>query len=350
MMQVSEASPRFDAIGKEQTPFIGFRNWEQVSDKPLDDDIDALARLKQYFPRKVIIASIMGQTEDEWVSLAKMCQAAGVDMIECNFSCPHMSDGSLGADVGTNPGLVASYVRAVRSVTKLPILAKMTPNITNMEPPAIAAIEAGADGIAAINTIKSLTGILASQFAYADFLIDGKSAVSGYSGKAVKPIAQRFVHDLKKHPRMSEVPVSGIGGIETWQDAAEFIALGCGNVQVTTAVMQYGYRIIEDLKSGLSIFLAEQGMASVNDLIGVALPHLIPAGELDRESAVYPIVDGKKCVGCGRCHVSCRDAGHQAMEIADGKPRLNGAKCVGCGLCMLVCPMGALSKSKRVKK
>lgn len=350
-LKPEEVSPRFDAISKESAPFIGFRNLEQISDRDLSRNLDDLRRLKSDFPTKVVVASIMGQNEEEWTQLAKLVTEAKADIIECNFSCPQMCGKGLGSDVGEDPDLVACYTAAVRKGTSLPILAKMTPNLGKMEIPAIAAIKAGANGIAAINTVKSITG-LSADCKTPRLDIDGKSAVSGYSGKAVKPIALRFISDMKHHPELKNIPISGMGGIESWHDAAEFMALGCGNVQVTTAVMQYGYRIIEDLISGLSRFLAENGYEKLSDFVGTADTEFVTAEELNRSSTVYPAFDTKRCVGCGRCMLSCRDAGHQAILMADDthKPRLDAKKCVGCLLCSLVCPTGAIGKSKRIYK
>lgn len=345
-----EVSPRFAALSKESRPFLGFRNLEQISDKPLAENLDILKRLKRDFPSKVIVSSIMGQTESEWTELARLSEEAGADIIECNFSCPHMTAGSLGSDVGQNPELVARYTGAARRGTKLPILAKMTPNIGNMEPPAIAAMESGANGIAAINTIKSLTAIDPDTLA-ATPAIAGKSSVSGYSGKAVKPIALRFIHDIASHPALAEAELSGMGGIETWRDALEFILLGCANVQVTTAVMQYGYRIIDDMVAGLKGYMADRLVSSVEELVGAALVNLVSPNELDRDSIVYPFFNRAECVGCGRCRIACADAGHQAIEWGtDRVPRLAAKKCVGCHLCLLVCPHGAIGSGHRAQR
>jgi dihydropyrimidine dehydrogenase (NAD+) subunit PreA len=309
-----------------------------------------LTRLKKDFPDKVIVASIMGNCEEEWTHLARLVTKAGVDLIECNFSCPHMSYEGLGSDVGQNPALVKRYTECTRLGTHLPILAKMTPNLGNMEIPALAANEGGADGIAAINTIKSLTGIYLQNFS-APPSVHGKSSVSGYSGKAVKPIALRFINDLACHPTLAGIPLSGMGGIETWQDALEFILLGCSNVQVTTSVMQYGYRIIEDLIFGLQSFMEEQGVSQLSELVGAARSNIIPADELDRQSIVYPLIDRKLCIGCGRCYLSCLDAGHQALSFGEDRVvHLDAKKCKGCHLCLLVCPMGAIHQGKRVAK
>ncbi|MDO5519380.1 MAG: NAD-dependent dihydropyrimidine dehydrogenase subunit PreA [bacterium] len=350
MFVPKEVSPRFDCLKKESNPFIGFKNIEQISDHTLEENLEVFRRLKKDYPNKVIIASIMGQNEEEWTTLASLVEEAGADIIECNFSCPHMSGHGLGSDVGTNPELVAAYTRATRRGTSLPILAKMTPNITNMEVPAIAAIEAGADGIAAINTIKSIMNIDLEQFVSGP-VVDGKSSVGGYSGKAVKPIALRFIQDMKQCEALRNVDISGMGGIETWRDAAEFIALGCSTIQVTTAIMQYGYRIIDDLIEGLSIYLAESGLGSVEELIGKALYNIVPTDQLNRHSISYPKFDRSKCVSCGRCYLSCYDGGHQALVMNEkGQPVLNPKKCVGCQLCVKVCPAQAISPGLRIEK
>lgn len=343
-----ETSPRFDCLAKEGNPFIGFKNIEQVSDYSLQENLDYLKRLKQDYPSKIIIASIMGQNEEEWTYLASKVEEVGADFVECNFSCPHMSSDGLGSDVGTDPSLVEKYIRATRKGTKLPILAKMTPNITNMQPPAIAAMKAGADGIAAINTIKSITNINLNTFSSLPDVM-GKSAIGGYSGKAVKPIALRFIHDMKSCEDLKDIPISGMGGIETWRDAAEFMALGCETVQITTAVMQYGYRIIDDLKKGMSNYLKSMGYTSTKQLVGNAIEYIVPADKLNRSSICYPKFDRKTCVGCGRCYLSCYDAGHQALHMGeDKKPVMNPKSCVGCHLCKLVCPVEAISSGTRV--
>lgn len=346
-----EVSPRFDAMRKESLPFIGFKNIEQISEHTLAENISYFKRLKENYPQKVLIASIMGRNEDEWTELARLLTEAGADIIECNFSCPHMAADGLGSDVGQNPALVSSYTKAARRGTRLPILAKMTPNIGNMEVPARAAIEAGADGLAAINTIKSLMNVNLDSFSSGPD-VEGRTSVGGYSGKAVKPIALRFIHAMKSHDPLRQTPISGMGGIETWRDAAEFMALGCETLQITTAVMQYGYRIIDDLIEGMQHYLVSRGFAGVSELVGKALPQIIAPDDLNRSSICYPKFDRSKCVGCGRCYLSCYDGGHQAIEQqkASGKPILKAAKCVGCHLCLTVCPAEAISQGARINK
>ncbi len=351
MFVPKEVSPRFDVLRKESLPFVGFKNIEQISDHSLEENLRFLKQLKRDYPTKIIIASIMGQSEEEWTFLAKLMEEAGADILECNFSCPHMAANGLGSDVGQNPELVAAYTRAVRQGSKLPILAKMTPNTGNMELPAIAAIEAGADGIAAINTIKSIMNVNLDTFSSGPD-VEGKTSVGGYSGKAVKPIALRFIHSMKNCSQLSQVPVSGMGGIETWKDAAEFIALGCKNIQVTTAVMQYGYRIIDDLIEGMKLYLSSHGYQSISEIVGSALENIISAEHLDRDSICYPKFDRVNCLGCGRCYLSCYDGGHQALrqDKDTGKPIMEAAKCVGCHLCLTVCPVQAITLGKRVYK
>ncbi len=342
-----EVSPRFGANKDSHRSFVGFKNLEQISDKKLEDDLEVLRRLKQDFPNKVIVSSIMGQNEEEWTKLAKLSEEAGCDIIECNFSCPHMSSEGLGADVGQDPDLVKKYTIATKKGTKLPIMAKMTPNIGNMEIPAIAAVEAGADALAAINTIKSISDVKYENLVSAPN-VNGKSAVSGYSGRSVKPIALRFISDMSKCEELKDVPISGMGGIENFKDAIDFISLGSSNVQITTAVMEYGYRIIYDLISGLSNYLSENNIEKLSDLVGKALPNVCSAELLDRKTRVYPVFDKSKCKDCKRCYISCYDAGHQAIEIVDDKIKFIPKKCVGCHLCRLVCPVNAISESKRI--
>ena len=334
-----ECSPRFDQTNKEGLPWLGFKNMEQISDKPTELNFEYMYRLVRDYPEHVTVATIMGSSEEEWKQLAKMCDEAGVPLIEGNFSCPQMTSHEMGSDVGTNPELVKKYCEAVTSVTKIPFIAKMTPNITSMEVPARAALEGGAAAVSCINTIKSISNIDFENMT-AMPVVNGKSSISGYSGAAVKPIALRFCAQLLQDEIVGKRDLSGIGGIETWKDAAEFLALGCKTVQVTTAIMQYGYRIVEDMINGLAHFMDERGYDNLEEFIGCALPNIIPAEELNRDFRLLPKFDDKKCVGCGRCYVSCYDAAHQAIDWNEKKrrPELND-NCVGCHLCLNVCPV-----------
>lgn len=345
MQEIREVSPRFDAMHDNAThgDFYGFRNMEQLSENAVETDFEILHRLKENYPTKVVVASIMGQTEDEWISLAKMAEEAGCDAVELNFSCPQMKHEGMGSDVGQSPELVKTYTACVKRSVGIPVIPKMTPNITHITEPARACLQAGADAISAINTIKSVTMDYNAE-------VTGQRTISGYSGRAVRPIALRYVLELAE---MEEKPqLSGIGGIEYWRDALEFIQLGCSNVQVCTAVMQYGYRIIDDLTLGLQRYMAKHGITELQQLVGEQLSTFRTPAQLDRDTIIYPKFNLENCVGCGRCEISCNDGGHQAItfDTEIRRPRLIGAKCVGCHLCRLVCPTGAIGLTKRTVK
>ena len=344
---IDEVSPRFDKLDKESTGFIGFKNMEQIAEHPLEENLADLRHLKAEFPHKVLIASIMGNDEQTWEELARLVTEAGADMIELNFFCPQMTSHAMGSDVGSSPELCKKYCQAVRRGTNLPFMAKMTPNITDMVPVALASLEGGADGIAAINTVKSVCNVDLDKYIGMP-IVDGKSSISGYSGKAVKPIALRFLQQMRSDERLKDLPISGIGGIETWEDAAEFILMGATTLQMTTSCMQYGYRVVEDMKSGLMHYMDEKGVDSLHELVGLATKNIIPAEELNRDYIVYPEIHEDKCVGCGRCYISCYDGAHQAMQWDEDKrrPTCNKEKCVGCHLCALVCPVSAIGKGE----
>ena len=349
---IHEASPRFSAITGDNGSIIGFKNIEQLSDHSVAENMAIFRRLKENYPEKFILASIMGQNDVEWEALARQCEENGADAIELNFSCPNMAEGGLGSDIGQVPELVERFTAAARRGTKIPILAKLTPNVASMSPAAEAAKRGGADGIAAINTIKSIIGVNPHTYVSSP-AVHGMSAVGGYSGNAVKPIALRFIAELGLNPSLHSMHISAMGGVESWSDALEYILLGGGSIQVTTAVMQYGYRIIDDLKDGLNLYLAEKGFQNIKEVQGLALDSVSETTDtLERDTIIYPKFHRADCIGCGRCVISCADGGHQAIRFdVNRRPVLNGSKCVGCHLCLLVCPAGAITSSgKRIRK
>ena len=351
-MDIREASPRFSAIKGGDGSIIGFKNIEQLSDHNVAENMEIFRKLKARYPGKFILASIMGKDEAEWGELAGLCEQNGADAVELNFSCPNMTEEGTGSDIGQIPELVERYTASARRGCRIPVLAKLTPNTASMSEAAEAALRGGADGLAAINTIKSITGVNRHTYV-AEPSVHGRSAAGGYSGCAVKPIALRFIAEMGLNPALKGLHISGMGGIETWQDAAEFILLGAGSLQVTTAVMQYGYRIIDDLKAGLNLYLKEKGYTDVRKMIGQGLDTLSDTTDsLERDTVVYPKFIRERCVGCERCAISCADGGHQAIRPDENRrPVLDGKRCVGCHLCLLVCPQGAIVPgNKRVVK
>ncbi len=346
-----EASPRFSSVKGHSNAFFGFKNIEQLSDHSVEENTRIFSQLREEFPTKVIIASIMGRNEDEWTELAAKCEKAGASVIECNFSCPNMESDDLGITIGQSEELIERFTAAVSRGTGLPILAKLTPNVTDMVPMALAARRGGADGISAINTVNSITGVDIDTMT-AEPSVRGRSIIGGYSGPAVKPIALRFISDLSRCGGLEMMHLSGMGGIETWRDALEFLLLGAGSVQITTAVMQYGYRIIDDLIDGLSGFMRSRGIPNLAGIIGGAAHTVVSHQNIERDTVVLPVFDHEKCSGCGRCYISCMDGGHQAIEFdsESRRPRLDGRKCVGCHLCRMVCPDNAIGTAKKTIK
>ena len=350
--EIHEASPRFSAISGDNNSIIGFKNIEQLSDHSVAENMEIFRHLKKNYPSKFILASIMGQNEQEWADLAKMCEDSGADAIELNFSCPNMAEDGLGSDIGQIPDLVEKLTAKAKRGCGIPVLAKLTPNVASMTPAARAAKRGGADGIAAINTIKSIIGVSPYTFVSAP-AVHGMSAVGGYSGSAVRPIALRFIEEMTSDPELKDLHFSGMGGIETWQDALEFLLLGCTTLQVTTAVMQYGYRIIDDLKDGLNRYLSVMGFNNVRETVGQGIEKVNATTDvLERDTVLFPKFEPEKCIGCGRCMIACRDGGHQAIRFGeDRRPKLDGKHCVGCHLCVLVCPMNAVIPGpKRIRR
>lgn len=341
-------SPRLNAFHVSDRRFVGLQNAEQISDRPIRDNIKDIEWLKKKYPDKVLISSILGYDDTDWSELAKMSEGAGADMLELNFSCPQMAHKSSGHRVGQDFHAVAAFTEVVKKSTSLPVIAKMTPNLTDMLPVAIAARDGGADAISAINTIRAITDVDIETFTPLPD-IHGHSAPTGFSGSAVKPVAMRFVSELY-NSRELNLPVSAIGGIETWMDALHFMLLGATNLQVTTAVMRYGYRIVEDMKEGLSDFMIDRNIRSLDEIIGRAARKIVDPSEFDTRYQVVSVIDIERCIGCGQCYISCQDGANQAIEFdpAERKASVNEERCVGCLLCKHICPVWDCISYKQV--
>lgn len=341
-------SPRLNAYHYNSKRFVGLQNAEQITDRNIADNIKDLTFLKKNYPSKVLVSSIMGFNDNDWATLAKMSEDAGCDMLELNFSCPQMARKDAGHRIGQDYEAVSRFTEVVKKATKLPVIAKMTPNITDMVPVALSAKNGGADAISAINTVRAISDIDINNFTPLPN-IHGNSGITGFSGAAVKPIGLRFVSELYNSKKLN-LPISAIGGIETWMDALHYILLGGRNLQVTTAIMQYGYRIVEDMIEGLSDFMIDRGIKSLDELVGKAAGKIIDPSDFDTRHQAVSQIDNDKCIGCGQCYISCQDAGNQAIKFdaETRKVEVDETRCIGCLLCKHVCPVWDCISHKEV--
>ncbi len=335
-------SPRMNGYGYGNKRLVGLQNVEMISDRPLKDNLADFLYLKKKYPGHVLISSIMGFSNDEWAYLARVSEDNGADMLELNFSCPHMAVEGAGHHVGQAFDLIEKFTTTVKQCVSIPVIAKMTPNITDMTEPAIYAKKGGADAISAINTVSGISQIDLEAFTPKPNVF-GIGSVSGTSGPVIKPIGLRFISDMAKCEDLS-LPLSGIGGIETWIDALEYILLGASTIQVTTGIIHYGYGIVEDLIEGLTDFMVEKDITRVQDLVGKALPNLKTTDKFDLKRQGRAKYDLDKCVGCGQCYTVCRDAAGFALEWDQEKrrPILNEDKCLSCMICSFVCPVSGI--------
>ena len=347
-LPIIHPSPRMQGYDYGNKRLVGLQNVEQTSDRGLKANLLDIAYLKKRWPEHVVMASIMGFSNDEWADLAKACTDAGADMLELNFSCPHMTVEGSGAKVGQVQELVQKFTETVRAVTKLPLIAKMTPNVTDMTVPALYAKRGGADGLSAINTVRGLAGIDIDSYV-PSLNVFGKGAISGYSGPAVKPIGLRFITDMAKDPALG-LPLSGMGGVETWIDALEYILCGATTVQVTTGIIHYGYRMVEDLCEGLADYMAAKGASRVADLVGLAAPNVHETDAFNLQRQGISQYDLDRCVGCGQCYIVCHDSGGQALnwDAARRRPELIEDKCLSCMVCSFVCPVDGMITYKEM--
>jgi dihydropyrimidine dehydrogenase (NAD+) subunit PreA len=341
-MTVSDVSPRFAALRDGAGEVIGFENIELVSKKDEAYWAQTITDLKAEFPDRMVIASLMGDHHPAtWRNLALAMEAAGADALELNFSCPHgMPEKGVGAAIGQDPAITAEITGWVKAVAKTPVIVKLTPNVTDIRVTAQAAVGAGADALAAINTVESITGVDLETFQPYPLVGGGLSAYGGYSGAGIKPLGLKAVARIAS---TQSVPIHGMGGIRTWSDAAEYLSLGATAVQVCTEVMVNGFGIIRALTDGLADYLRRKQLTGVADLQGRALAQLSSHEGLVRSVRALPAVRLESCVGCGKCLVACRDGGYQALTVKNKKAEVAPDRCDGCGLCALVCPHDALT-------
>lgn len=345
-------SSRLASIDSGALRMAGLNNIELISDRSVEVNLKEIYACKKKYPDNAVIVSLMVESNREaWHDIVKRTQDSGADGLELNFGCPHgMSERGMGSAMGQVPEYTRMVTEWVMEAAEIPVIVKLTPNVTDIIPPAMAAFQGGTNAISLINTINSLMGVDIDTF-IPHPNVNGKAAHGGYCGPAVKPIALNMVAEIARNETIN-VPISGIGGISTWRDAVEFMLLGAGSVQVCTAVMHYGYRIVEDMIDGLNNYLDEKGFASVNDIIGLSVPRVVDWSDLDLNYKVVANVNEEKCVQCNLCYVACEDGAHQSFEFVEsnGKryPRVIEEECVGCNLCSLICPSpGAITMQRR---
>ncbi|ATW23855.1 NAD-dependent dihydropyrimidine dehydrogenase subunit PreA [Candidatus Formimonas warabiya] len=335
-MEITDVSPRLKALRNDNGSIYGMENIELLSPKPISLWLDEIRDIKQCFPQNLLIASFMAEVRKErWQNMAMSLQKAGADALELNFSCPHgMPEKGLGSAIGQDEELISLITSWVKSVASVPVIVKLSPNVTDIGLMALAAEKGGADGLAAINTVQCLAGIDLDTFEPQPS-VNGVTTFGGLSGPAVKPIGLRCVAQIAQRSRL---PISGIGGIRSWKEAVEYILVGASNVQMCTEVMLNGYGIIKGLTEGLTQYLKSKGIDKVDQLRAKALSKLVNHGSLNRSYRVWPDLNKGTCNACGRCVVACRDAGSNALQITDSKLTLDIEACDGCSLCINICP------------
>jgi dihydropyrimidine dehydrogenase (NAD+) subunit PreA len=384
---IANVSSRYSSIDWNAQRMMGLNNIELISDRPIETNLREIAEVKRRYPKHAVIASLMVESKRKaWQEIVKRAEDAGADGLELNFGCPHgMNERGMGSAVGQVPEYTQRITEWVKEAARTPVLVKLTPNVTDIRVIARAARRAGADGLSAINTINSITGIDLDTLLPRPN-VDGKSSHGGYCGPAVKPIAlnmvQQIMADTVDGPA---VPLSGIGGIGNWQDAAEFLLLGCTSLQVCTAVMHFGYRIVEEMIDGLSNWMDAKGFVTLDSFRGRSLSKVTEWKHLNLNYKIVARIDESLCIGCQLCHIACWDGAHQCIHVdrvsgpvngpvelharpremgrekiavtpmprlgpskqhigpyatsLERIPRVDETECVGCNLCSLVCPV-----------
>jgi dihydropyrimidine dehydrogenase (NAD+) subunit PreA len=342
--QVKNVSSRYSAVDFNGVRAMGFNNIELISDRPLDINLKEITEVVKLFPDRAMIVSLMADNNREsWHELIKKCEDAGAMGFELNFGCPHgMTERGMGAAVGQDPEIAKMVVEWVMEKATIPVITKLTPNVHSVVPTGKAVVEAGTQGLSLINTIQSVTGVDLDTF-IPNPNVGGKTTFGGYCGPAVKPIALKMLTTITQNAVTSKVPVSGIGGISTWRDAVEFMLLGASNVQVCTAAMKYGFRIVEDMCEGLNNWMDEKGFATLNEFIGRSVSTVTHWEELDINFHIVANINQDKCIHCGLCYIACEDGSHQSINLSYGKPyntySIKENECVGCNLCQIMCPV-----------
>ena len=340
---VNVNGPRYGAIWGADRRLLGLNNIELITDRDLHVNLREIKEVKKRWPDRAMIVSIMVPCEEAaWKAILPLVDETEADGIELNFGCPHgMSERGMGAAVGQVPEYIEMVTRWCKANTRMPVIVKLTPNITDVRYPARAAKDGGADAVSLINTISSIVSVDLDSFSPQPS-IDGKGSHGGYCGPAVKPIALNMVADIARDPETAGLPISGIGGVTTWRDAAEFITLGAGNVQVCTAAMTYGFKIVEEMIAGLESWMDQKGHETLDDIVGRATPNVTDWQYLNLNYITKAKIDQDACIKCGRCHIVCEDTSHQAItSLVDGQRHFEviEEECVGCNLCVNVCPV-----------
>ncbi|MFD2173718.1 NAD-dependent dihydropyrimidine dehydrogenase subunit PreA [Rhodobacter lacus] len=342
---VNVSGPRYGAIYGPDRTLLGLNNIELITDRPLEVNLREIKTVKRDYPDRALVVSLMVPCDEEsWKFILREVEDTGADGVELNFGCPHgMAERGMGAAVGQVPEYIEMVTRWVKTHSRMPCIVKLTPNITDIRKPAEAAQRGGADAVSLINTINSITSVDLDLFA-PEPTIDGMGTHGGYCGPAVKPIALNMVAEIARNAETRKLPISGIGGVTTWRDAAEFMALGASNVQVCTAVMTYGFRIVEEMIAGLSAFMDQKGFTATSELVGLAVPKVTDWQYLNLNYTTKAVIEQEDCIKCGRCHVVCEDTSHQAIAMAaDRTVTVKDEECVACNLCVDVCPTGCIS-------
>jgi dihydropyrimidine dehydrogenase (NAD+) subunit PreA len=342
--QVKNVSSRYSAVDFGGQRMMGFNNIELISDRPLEINLKEIAECIKLFPDRAMVVSLMADNNKQsWHELIKKVVDTGAHGLELNFGCPHgMTERGMGAAVGQDPEIARMVVEWVMEAAKIPVITKLTPNVHSVVPAGKACVEAGSNALSLINTIQSITGIDLDTLVPNPY-VAGKSVYGGYCGPAVKPIALKMLSTISQNETTKKVPISGIGGVSTWKDAVEFMLLGATNVQVCTAAMKYGFRIIEDMCDGMNNWMDEKGFKTLDDFIGKSVSTITHWEDLDINYHHIAKINQDKCVHCGLCYIACEDASHQSINLEYGKPynkyTIKDEECVGCNLCKLVCPV-----------